>query len=74
MFLTNRHFKVYKYNIKHAMKVDKLYNIVTAELKNKKIYGCRRVDLRHKEMMKYIDKGLVSIDEYKHWKISQKIV
>ena len=74
MFLVNRHFKVYKYNIKYAMKVDKMYNSLTIELKKQKIYGCRCVDLRHREMMKYIDKGLVSHDEYKHWKISKKIV
>jgi len=74
MFLINIHFKVYKYNLKHAMKVDKLYNSVTTELKNRKIYGCRRVDLRHKEMMNSINNGIVSIEEYRHWKISQKIV
>jgi len=56
------------------MKVDKLYNSVTTELKNRKIYGCRRVDLRHKEMMNSINNGIVSIEEYRHWKISQKIV
>ena len=74
MFLINRHFKIYKYNLKHAMKVDKLYKSVTVELKNRKIYGCRRVDLRHKEMMNYINNGMLSAEEYKHWKISQKII
>lgn len=74
MFLINRHFKIYKYNLKHAIKVDKLYNSLTTELKNKKIYGCRRVDFRHKEMMNYINNGTVSREEYNHWKISQKLI
>jgi hypothetical protein len=74
MFLVNRQFKIHNYNIKHANKVHTLYTTLTNELHNRKIFGTRCVDIRHKEMMKSLQEGIFSIDEYKNWKVSQKIV
>jgi hypothetical protein len=63
-----------KYNVKHAIKVQKLYNAINTTLLGKKIYGIKRVIERHKEMLKALSIGLMTTDEYKQWKLSQKMI
>lgn len=73
MFI-QRSYPRYKYNIKYALKVDRLYNNITDKLSRKGIFGCKRVYLRHKEIVHALNIGLITQEEYKHWKISHKVI
>lgn len=61
-------------NIKHALKVQNVYDTITSNLRKRKIYGSKRVIARSKEMVKALDMGLITHQEYKQWRISQKII
>lgn len=74
MFLSTCRFPKHKFNIKYAIKVDNFYNTITTKLAKEGIYGCKRVVLRHKEILRLVNKGLITQEEYKHWKISHKVI
>ena len=74
MFLINRIYKPYRYNMKYALKVQKIYSNITLQLQMRKIYGCNRVKILHKEMRQCVSIGMITIEEYKHWILSQKLV
>jgi len=73
MFLT-RIISKQKYNIRHAIKVEKIYSNITKNLVKQGIYGGKRVYLRHKEIIRALNVGLITQEEYRHWKISHKVI
>ena len=63
-----------EYNIKHAMKVQSLYESITNNLISNKTYGCLRVAKRHKELKQALENGKITKEEYSDWKKYQKVV
>ena len=61
------------YNLRHAMKVAKVYNKITNKIKSTRTYGYMAVVLRTREMKVALDDGLFSDIEHKHWLISQQM-
>ena len=61
------------YNLRSALKVQSLYEMITDELMSQKIYGTKLVVFRKRVMDELVDNGVLSDMDVEHWMRYNKV-
>ena len=62
-----------RYNLKSALKVQRIYDSITRELINKRIRGNKLVYARRRHLTMALSAGAFSNCDYAHWFQSQRV-